>query len=70
MNALLAVDDGIWSGNLNLADVFFLIAVILAVISALAAWVPIPTTPPTYGRFAGPLLSLAVGFAALGLMVL
>jgi hypothetical protein len=64
MNTLIAVDDGIWSGNYNLADVFFLIAVILAVISALAHY------RPTSAGHAGWLLSAAVASAALGWLVL
>jgi len=62
---LIAVDDGLTSGNLNAADIFFLIAVILAVVSALIGWRPAPES-----RWAGPLLSLAIAFAALGLLVL
>jgi hypothetical protein len=65
MNSLLAVDDGITSGNLNAADIFFLIAVILAIVSALIAWRPAPES-----RWAGPLLSLALAAAALGLLLL
>jgi hypothetical protein len=64
MMNLLAVDDGIWSGNANLADVFFLIAVILAVLSALAHY-----RPSTTGH-GGWLLSGAVAAAALGWLVL
>ena len=67
MAALLAVDDGIWSGNLNLADVFYLIAVILAGLSAIFAYTP--PTQPNVARAVGPLLSAAVCFAALGLLV-
>jgi hypothetical protein len=32
---MIAIDDGIWSGNLNLADVFLLIAAIIFFIAAL-----------------------------------
>ncbi len=35
---MTAVDDGIWSGNLNLADIFFLIAVILFGVGAFIAY--------------------------------
>lgn len=35
---MFAVDDGIWSGNLNAADVFFLIASILALVAAVLAF--------------------------------
>lgn len=37
---MIAVDDGIASGNANLADIFFLVAVILFVIYALIGWAP------------------------------
>jgi len=33
---MLGVDDGIWSGNLNAADVLFLIAAIVFGVAALA----------------------------------
>jgi uncharacterized membrane protein YtjA (UPF0391 family) len=65
VNTIFAVDDGLFSANYNLADVLFLIAVILAVVSALIAWRPAPES-----RWAGPLLSLAVAAAALGFLVL
>ena len=38
LSALLAVDDGIWSGNLNFADVLFLIAAIVFAIAAVIAF--------------------------------
>jgi hypothetical protein len=53
------------TGETGTADVLFLIAVILAVLSALAGYVPAPRD-----RFAGPLLSAAVAAAALGWLVL
>ena len=56
------------TGNTGFADVCFLIAVICAVLSALAAYTP--ATPDNFGRFAGPLLSVAVAAAALGWLVL
>ena len=34
---MFAVDDGIWQGNLDLADIFFLVA---AIVFALAAILP------------------------------
>ena len=52
------------SGELGAADVLFLIAVVLAVLSALAAY------SAQGARHAGPLLSAAVAAAALGLLVL
>lgn len=38
MHALLAADDGIFSGNANFADVMFLVAFILFIIGAIVAW--------------------------------
>lgn len=38
MTSLLAVDDGIFNGNFNLADIAFLIALILFVIGAIIAF--------------------------------
>lgn len=35
---MLAVDDGIFSGNANFADVMFLVAFILFIIGAIVAW--------------------------------
>lgn len=64
MGALLA---DISSGNTGTADVLFLVAVVLAVLSALAGYLP---TTNTSSRFAGPLLSAAVAAAALGWLVL
>jgi len=63
---LLAVDDGIWQGNVNLADVFFLFATILAVLAAIAyAVVSVPAA-----RWAPVLLSLAVGCGMFAWLVL
>jgi phosphoglycerol transferase MdoB-like AlkP superfamily enzyme len=53
------------TGNTGTADVLFLIAVILAVISALIAWRPAPES-----RWSGPLLSLAVAAAAFAWLLL
>jgi hypothetical protein len=64
MSTLFAVDDGISSGNLNLADVCFLIAVVLAVISALAHY------RPASAGHAGWLLSAAVAAVALGFLLI
>lgn len=66
MNPILtAVDDGIFDGNLTLADLAFLIAVIAAVLSAIGSFGANQLT-----KHAGWLLSLAVGLAAFGLLVL
>ena len=65
--SILAVDDGIWQGNLNLADAFFLIATILAVLAAILY----SLTPPRPAiRWAPVALSLAVGCAAFSWLVL
>lgn len=53
------------TGNTGTADVLFLLAVILAVLSAVAAYAPI-----VWQKAAGPLLSGAVAAAALGWLVL
>jgi len=34
MSSLFAVEDGIWSGNIDTADLFFLLSTILAVVAA------------------------------------
>lgn len=63
---MFAVDDGIWAGNLNAADVLFLIAAILAVVAAFAYGV----VHVQAARFAPVLLSLAVASVALAWLVL
>ena len=65
MTMLMAVDDGLFSGNYNLADVFFLIAVIFAVLSAIGCFGTNALT-----KYAGTLLSLAVACAAFAWLVL
>ncbi len=62
---LIAVDDGLFSGNYNLADVLFLIAVIAAVLSAIGGFGANALT-----KHAGWLLSTAVALAALAWLVL
>jgi protein-S-isoprenylcysteine O-methyltransferase Ste14 len=71
MHTLLGLDDGIASGNLNWADVFFLVGTILAVLSALCQ-VPhrADSSPPPWLGWGGTLLALAVGCAAFGLFLL
>lgn len=56
---MIAVDDGLWSGNYNAADVFFLIGTVLAVVAAVLA-VPRPA-PSRLAVWAPVLLYLAVG---------
>ena len=61
---MFAVDDGIFQGNFNLADIFFLIAAILFGIGAFIAY---STSPRTLWAT---LLSVGLCLAALGLLVL
>ena len=65
---VLAVDDGLTSGNLNLADIFFLIAAILAGLAALSVH-PSEIAKPV-AKLASVLGALAVAFVALGLFLL
>lgn len=74
---MLAVDDGIWSGNLDAADIFFLVGVILAVVAALLyAMAARPVRDPTdanrvrVGVWAPVALSLALASTALAWLVL
>lgn len=66
MNHLVAVDDGLASGNLNAADICFLIALILG---GLAVLVGVVNQPPL-ARWTSVLLSAAVALVALGLLLL
>lgn len=59
---LLAVDDGIFQGNLNLADIFFLIAAILFGIAAVFAY--------QVKTFYATLISAGLCLVALGWLVL
>jgi hypothetical protein len=59
---LLAADDGIWQGNLNLADIFFLIAAILFFIGAFIAY--------SVKTFYATLIAAGLGLVALGWLVL
>lgn len=63
---MLGIDDGLWSGNLNAADIFFLLATILAVVAALlaaAATHPVSRFYPVAGW-------IAVAFLAFGWLIL
>lgn len=62
---ILAVDDGIFSGHLDAADIFFLIAVIAAVLSAIGGFGANQLT-----KHAGWLLSVAVACAAFAFLLL
>jgi hypothetical protein len=66
VNTLIAVDDGLSSGNLNWADIFFLLGTILAVLGALAH----SPLGEAVTKYAWVLLSLAVAFIAFGLFLL
>jgi hypothetical protein len=65
---MFAVDDGLTSGNFNVADVFFLIGAILGVIAAVLS-IPRTTATPAHAwsSVAG---WLAAGFIAFGLFLL
>lgn len=60
---ILGVDDGLFSGNANFADICYLIAVILFVIAALFQY-RLPDR--VYGA---PLVTLGLAAVALGLLV-
>jgi hypothetical protein len=66
---LLAVDDGLTSGNLNAADIMFAIAAVLCLIAAVLLH-PRPTTAPPYPVHGFSVLALAVGLTAFGLFLL
>lgn len=72
---LMAVDDGIVTANYNLADLFFLVATVLALIAAVAAYGPGPATtdaPRLHGwhHWTPALLALAVACTAFALFLL
>ena len=61
-----AIDDGLVNGKLDLADVCFLIAVVLAVIAAILA---VPRNPPRSAWY--PVVGfIAIAVLALGFLVL
>ena len=79
MNTLWAVDDGLTNNNWNMADVFFLIATALAVLSGLAYATgnvgtvdtdPAPRVKTNYHLWAPALLAFAVGCFAFGFFLL
>ena len=61
---MLAVDDGIVNGNLDFADILFLIATVLFVIGAILSFPP--SAPPATARS----YVWVVGFIALALTTL
>ena len=61
---MFAVDDGIASGNLNLADICFLVAVILFLIGAAVAWAIQPRA------LWATLVAVGLAAVSLGLLVL
>ena len=63
---MTAVDDGIWNGNLDFADICFLVAVVVAVIAAVLA---IPRDPPR-SAWTAVFGWAAVALIALGFLVL
>lgn len=64
LQALLAADDGIWAGKLNLADVFFLIAAIVFGI-ALVVRLMIRPVPLDSTLVAAGLMLVALGWLVL-----
>ena len=50
MNTLLAVDDGLVNGNLNFADILFLVATVLFVIAAVMSVPTRAAGSPVAGR--------------------
>ena len=67
---LLAVDDGLTNGNLNWADIFFLIGAAVAVLGAILLYAVTPATTPPAARWATPLAYLGVGLIGFGLFLL
>jgi hypothetical protein len=59
---LLAADDGIWQGNANLADICFLIGVILFAIAGVIAY--------SVKTFYATLIAAGLAVVSLGLLVL
>lgn len=68
---MIAVDDGIWAGNLDLADIFFLIGMILGFLAAvLSLMVRATAAGASPNRFAPTCAYAAIGCIAFGFMVL
>jgi hypothetical protein len=62
VSAVLGVDDGLWQGNLDLADVFFLIALLIFALEFVLALarraLPVALTPLGLGFLAAAWLVL------------
>lgn len=63
---MYAVDDGIWNGNLDAADIFFLVGTILAVIAAVL-YIP---REPARSAWAPTALSAALACVAFAFLLL
>ena len=61
---LFAVDDGLMSGNANLADIFFLAAFVVAIVAAIVAWIVLPRS------IVLTLISVTIALVALAWLVL
>jgi hypothetical protein len=76
MHTLLAVDDGIWQGNFDLADILFIVATLLFAAAAVLDFTRNADTHHADGThhhvriYTLPLISLGLAFTALGLAVL
>ena len=77
MSVLLAVDDGLTNANYNMADVFFLIGMVLGALAGLAyvAGFPVAEGRPAnnwgrYSHWAAALVAFAVACVAFGLFLL
>jgi hypothetical protein len=70
MSLLFAVDDGIAQGNLNWADIFFLVGAIMAVLGGILAYASMPSTTPPVARWPTPLAYVGLGLIGFGLFLL
>lgn len=65
---MLGIDDGIWSGNLNAADIFFIVATVLLVVAAVLAFPrPAPSRASVYSTA---LAYLGLGCATFAWLIL
>lgn len=77
MTALFAIDDGLTNGNLNVADIFFLLGTIFGALAGLAyvAGFPVaegatPNQWHRYSHWAAALVAFAVACIAFGFFLL